>query len=96
MRKRNEKPVGQLLQEMMKAYRMNDKLDETTVKNNWGDLVGEMVAKNTEKLYIKNNILYVQITSPTIRLEVSYHVSMILERIHHLLKNKDIKDIKLK
>ena len=91
-----KKPVGELLKEMMKAYRMNDKLDETTVKNNWGELVGEMVAKNTDKLYIKNNILYVHITSSVIKLEVSYHVNIILDRVHHLLKNKEIREIKIK
>ena len=53
MRRRNEKPVGELLKEMMKAYKMNDKLDETTVKNHWSELVGEMVSKNTQNLYIK-------------------------------------------
>ncbi|MCL2934020.1 MAG: DciA family protein [Trichodesmium sp. MAG_R03] len=50
----------------------------------WEELLGVMAIK-TQPLYIKQEILYVATSSPTLSQELSFRVPQLLEKLNHLL-----------
>ena len=51
----DEKPIKQVINELLNAYKLNGKIDELKIWNNWPDIVGVVIAKNTSKLQSNTN-----------------------------------------
>jgi predicted nucleic acid-binding Zn ribbon protein len=72
VRRSNEKPLKAAIEEFLKSYRLNDKLNEAKVLSSWEKVVGEMIARQTRRIYIKNKVLFVQVESAALRNELVY------------------------
>ncbi len=44
MRRSNDQKLGEVIQELLKLYRLEDKLDEVKLMSSWQEVVGEMIA----------------------------------------------------
>lgn len=95
MRNKREKKVGEFIQDMLKAYKINDKVAEFNIKEHWPEIVGEMVSRHTTKVFVKNNTLHIYISSSVVKFEVQHHSGLILERVQQLLNNNSIKEVKV-
>jgi predicted nucleic acid-binding Zn ribbon protein len=63
-------PVGSILREYLKAYDIENKLNEVRLIDSWPDVVGIQIAKRTEKLLVKNRVLFVYLKSSIVRAEL--------------------------
>ncbi len=72
MRRANEKPLKAAIEEFLDSFHLSDKLNETRVIQFWEKVVGEMVARNTSQLHIRNKVLYVKVNSAALRNELLY------------------------
>jgi predicted nucleic acid-binding Zn ribbon protein len=72
MRKSNEKPLKAAIEEFLDSFHLRDKLNETRVIQSWEKVVGEMVAKNTSQLHIRNRVLFVKVNSSALRNELLF------------------------
>jgi predicted nucleic acid-binding Zn ribbon protein len=72
MRKSNEKPLKAAIEEFLDSFHLRDKLNETKVIQSWEKVVGEMVAKNTSRLHIRNRVLFVKVNSAALRNELLF------------------------
>ncbi len=70
--------VGQAIRDMMNAYRLTPKYDEAQIVAAWERLVGKPIARRTRRLSIKNNVLFVEFDSPTMRRDFSLHKEDVL------------------
>lgn len=71
-RKSAEQPLKLAIEEFLKAFRLEDKLSETKILHSWDQVVGEMVAKHTQRISIRNKTLFVRIDSAALRNELFY------------------------
>ena len=53
-RSSNQATVGELIEKLMKAYRLDGKLKEMDVLQAWGEMMGIAVANRTKNIQIKN------------------------------------------
>lgn len=60
---------------------------------NWPEYVGEMCAKQTECVSVKNGLLKVKVPNAALRFELAGRKSMIIERINADYAIPVIKDI---
>ena len=60
-RQGQEKPLGQLVKGIMKAYGLEDKLKSYDLIAAWPELMGPAVAQRTTDIRIENNTLYLKI-----------------------------------
>ena len=71
MRRRNTMKLGDTLrffwQDNPELYH---KMLEERVQRLWGELFGPSIAKYTSNVYVKNRVLYVQMTSSVVRSEM--------------------------
>lgn len=92
---RNEYSMKEALQAWLKNSRLRQKFDEARLIESWERLMGKPVAAYTEKLYIKNHILYVKIKSAPLRNELHMSKTKIIERFNQEIGDNVILDIRL-
>jgi predicted nucleic acid-binding Zn ribbon protein len=78
----SDRPLGEVLKEMIETYRLEGKLNELKVIHSWEKAVGVMIARHTQNLYIKNKKLFVKVDSPALKNELTYSSSTIIERLN--------------
>lgn len=71
--------VGEAIREMLRAYQLESKFDETAVVASWPDMVGPAIAKRTQKVYIQHKILFVELKSSAMKNDFMLHKKRILE-----------------
>ncbi len=96
MKRRNEYSIKEVLEAFVKAYRMEDKLNETQLINSWDKVVGAIFANHTQHLSVKNKILYVKLDSAALRNELMMARSKLVEMLNAEMGQKIIEDIVLR
>jgi len=75
---------------------MEGKMNETRVLSLWAELMGDAVAKRTESLVIRNQILYIEVNSSVMRDELQQSKTKIINKINTAAGTEIIHDIFLK
>lgn len=70
MRKKNTQKLDEVIQEYLKALKIDDKIKEVRLIRSWDEMVGKTIARSTKEIYIKNRKLFVQLNSSVIRNEL--------------------------
>ena len=92
----NDQSLGDAIREFLHSYRLEDKLNETRLIQSWEKVVGAMVSKHTQGLYIKNRILFARIDSSALRNELSYSREKIIRDLNQEASSDIIEDIVFK
>lgn len=71
MRKRNTESLGEVLKQFFEENQFfKRKLAESRVISGWSQTLGPVIASYTTGVYLRNNILYVSLTSSVLRSEL--------------------------
>ncbi len=95
MRRSNEQPLKAAIEEFLDKFHLRDKLNQAKVIQAWEKVVGEMVAKNTSQLHIRNKVLYVKVNSPALRNELLFARNKIMNALNKAAGAIVIEDIVL-
>ena len=71
--------ISQAIQELLKTQHLKPKFDEASVVVSWERIVGKSIAKRTKRIYIRNKVLFVELQSPSLKQDLGYHKSHMLE-----------------
>ena len=71
--------MGQAIRELLNSYRLTTKFDEASLIGSWERIAGKPIAKRTKKLFIINNVLFVELDSPSMKHDFSMHKLQVLE-----------------
>ena len=71
--------ISQAIQELLKTQHLKPKFDEANVIASWERIVGKAIAKRTKRIYIRNKVLFVELQSPSLKHDLGYHKSHMLE-----------------
>lgn len=93
MKKSNTAPLKEVVDRLMKAYRLDSKMKELDVLNSWEEMMGTAVARRTEELRVRDEILYLKLNSSVMRDELLMGKQVIIERVNQTAGYKMIKDI---
>lgn len=89
----NESTLGEAIERLLKAYRMDGKMKELDVISSWEELMGKAIALRTTNIFIKEGILHLTISSSVMRDELKYGKQVIIERVNQKAGTKLINDI---
>ena len=92
MKRTNTVSIAQVIGEIIREYKISDKLKETRIVAAWPEVLGPL-AKPTDKLYIKNRVLFVHLSSSVIRNELSMMRSTLVRSLNEKAGEKVITDI---
>jgi predicted nucleic acid-binding Zn ribbon protein len=89
----NETTLGEAINRLMKAYRLDGKLAEMEIVNHWEEMMGRAIALRTSNIYIQNGILHLSISSSVMQDELKFGKQVIIERVNQRAGHKLIKDV---
>ncbi len=89
----NQSSLAEVLQEFIKKNNLQAGIDKVNVQKIWKDLMGNGVNSYTTKVNLKNNILYVELSSSVLRQELIYGKEKIINMLNDSLRKDIIKDI---
>jgi predicted nucleic acid-binding Zn ribbon protein len=95
MRRTNEQPLKAAIEEFLDRFHLRDKLNQAKVIEAWEKVVGEMVARNTSQLHIRNKVLYVKVNSAALRNELLFARTKILNSLNKEVGANVIEEIVL-
>ncbi len=82
MKRKDIQTVGEFLSDFLKESDLGGQIKESKVIAAWGELLGESIVRYTTRLYIKEKVLYVHLSSSVLRNELYMCRSMLLERLN--------------
>jgi predicted nucleic acid-binding Zn ribbon protein len=88
--------INEALDGYFKALGIDEKVHETRILSKWEELMGEAVSRRTENKYIKDKILYLQISSAVMRDELQHDKQAIIEKVNAAAGCELINDIYLR
>jgi predicted nucleic acid-binding Zn ribbon protein len=92
MRRTNTVNIAQALAEVLGKYKISGKILEARIIAAWPEVLGPL-AKPDDELYIKNKVLFVNLSSSVIRNELSMMRSKLVQRLNEKAGEKVITDI---
>lgn len=88
--------LGDALKEFIKENKLQKGIDKVDVRDAWAKLMGNGVNNYTTAVELKNEVLYVSLTSSVLREELSYGKSKIIAMINEELGKELVKKIVLR
>ncbi|HLT66144.1 MAG TPA: DUF721 domain-containing protein [Flavobacterium sp.] len=95
-RAHEEVHLSDVIQNIMKGYRLDKKINALDIANSWKEVLGPGVANYTTAVHFKNNVLYVNLSSAVLREELSYGKQKIIQLINEHIKEELVKDLILR
>jgi len=79
MKRNNQQTLGEAINEMVRVFGLQQKLDETRLIASWEKVMGKTIAKHTTSIYISKKKLFVHLNSSAARQTLSYEKDKIIE-----------------
>lgn len=93
-RKSDTSSMKEAIDEMLDTYKLRGKFDEKKLINSWGTMMGKPIARRTEKLFIKDKVLFVKLNSAPLRQELTIAKTKVLEILHRSFDKNLVEDVK--
>jgi len=95
MFKRDVLPLADVLNRCLRQNGLETPLLQKRLIDSWGTVTGRMVERYTAEKYIRNQVLYVKITSPALRADLSMMRSRLVERLNGQVGSMVITDVRI-
>ena len=92
-RKNETESVREAIESMLDSYKLRGKFDQTKLIGSWESLMGKPIARRTEKLYVKDKVLFVKLNSAPLRQELTMKKNKVLEIIHEKFDKELVTDV---
>lgn len=85
--------LGEAIRAYLKAMGLDKKLKEKALINSWEEVLGKGVSNATSSMYIKNQVLFVQLNSSVVRHQLQMMKSGIVDALNKKAGEILIRDI---
>ncbi|MCK0205641.1 DUF721 domain-containing protein [Ornithobacterium rhinotracheale] len=92
-KKQNLVSLAEGLSNFVDKYGYRNQVKESQVIDAWHAQMGDFVKNMTETIFVKNQVLYVRLTSPAFKSEFSYGKAKIIAHINESLGEEYLKDV---
>ncbi|MGB5819352.1 MAG: DUF721 domain-containing protein [Saonia sp.] len=95
-RKNTNLPLSDALQEFIKENRLQKGMDKVDAREAWASLMGNGVNNYTTAIELRNDILYVSLSSSVLREELGHGKSKIIRMLNEELGKEIVKKLVLR
>jgi predicted nucleic acid-binding Zn ribbon protein len=95
MRKSQTRKISDVIQECLRDLRIDRKLKEVNLVSQWETMMGKTVSSRTKQIYIKNRILYLQVSSSVLKNELLMMRRDIVAKLNENAGENLIDDLKI-
>lgn len=94
MFKRDVKEIKDLILRNLRAQGLETPLLQKRLIEAWPTVMGDVIAGYTQNLYIRNQTLYVHLTSPALRADLSMQRQEIVRKLNESVGSQVIAEVK--
>ena len=84
MKRSNTESISEVIRQYLKELQIERKIKEVGLTQQWEEIVGKIIASKTEKIVIRDGIMYIHIRSSVVKSELM----MIREELVRALNDK--------
>ncbi|MEY4382669.1 MAG: hypothetical protein RI995_211 [Bacteroidota bacterium] len=92
-RKSDSQSLKDAIESLLKVYQLQNKFQETYVAANWEQIVGKPIASRTTEVYVKDQKLFLKISSAPLKKELMLTKQKLIELINTSANHEVIKEI---
>ena len=96
MKRTNTEHIGAILQRFLRQEGLETPLNQYRLVNAWKDVVGPAIARYTRDVFIKNQTLFVLLSSSVLRQELMIGKSRLIKELNERVGAQVITDISFK
>ena len=93
MKAKNAMSIGDILSQYLNPAELDDSVNARRLEAMWGEVVGPYINRLTLRRFVKNRILYVQVSSAPLRNDLMIGRSSLVERLNETVGASVIDDI---
>ena len=93
MNSANDHTLKELINELLKEYKLSDKLKERRIIEAWPAIAGKMISNHTTGIYFKDKKLYVTLDNAALRQELHYAGSKLVKSLNKRVGERLIEEI---
>ena len=82
MKRNDAQQIGDMIRRFFRQNGLESPLNEYRLGHAWNDVVGPVISRYTTNLYIKNQILYVHLSSSVLREELMMGRDMLVRNLN--------------
>lgn len=96
MRRSKTISIAEAMKDYIREMNLEGKLLEVNLINSWEETVGKAISSRTSKIYIKDHVLFVHLSSSVVRNELLMLREALKEKLNEKAGSEVIKEIVLK
>jgi predicted nucleic acid-binding Zn ribbon protein len=96
MKRSNALPIGDMIHRFLRDEGLESPLNEYRLIQSWETVLGKAISRYTGQMYIKNQTLYVHLTSPALRQNLQMSRQTLVHRLNEAVGAQVIVDIVLR
>lgn len=96
MRRSRTISLAEAMKDYIKEMKLEGKLHEVNLISSWEEVVGKAISSRTSKVYIKDQVLFVHLSSSVARNELMMLKEALREKLNEKSGREVIKDIVLR
>ena len=94
IRRSNEITLKAAIESLLNTYKLTGKLNETRLIASWDKVVGNLIARHTDDLYVKGETLFVKLDSAALKSELSMARTKLVTNLNRAAGVNVITDIR--
>lgn len=94
MFRRDVKNIKDLVMQNLRENGLETPLLQKRLVDAWPEVAGPSVARFTREVSIYNQVLYVKLSSPVLRTELSMRRQMFIDKLNHIVGTRIITDVR--
>jgi len=96
MRKSQTQKISDVISECLRELNIDRKLKEVNLVSQWEELMGKTVASRTDRIYVRNGVLYLHVTSAILKNELIMMRNQIISRLNETAGERLIESIMIR
>lgn len=93
MRKTNTEQLKTIIQQFLREEGLETPLNQHRIINAWSEVMGKGIARNTGKIFIRNQTLFVQIKSPALKADLMMMREQLVKKLNNYVQAQVITTI---
>ncbi|NLJ06354.1 MAG: DUF721 domain-containing protein [Sphingobacteriales bacterium] len=93
--RKDEVTLKEAINKFIEHYNLRIKFDERRITEHWQEIAGELIYRHTTNLFIKENVLFIEVNSSVVKQELIFLKARLKTVINRFLGQEIIKDIKI-
>lgn len=92
-KKSNLIKLGDAINEIFRQEHLDEKFAQFSVRSNWKNIAGEIIARNTSGISFNKRTIFVSLKSDTLKHELSFRKEQLINNINEFCKFKLVDQI---